>query len=95
MPSVRSSAPAEPVPACARQLSMAVNTALLVRVAPETASTPAVEPALVSSSASVSAALPPRSGVSPEASMATLVTLPPVTVTVTATSLRQPCSLAV
>ena len=74
---------------------MAVNTASLVIVLPEMASTPAEEPASVSERARLSAAFPPSSGVSPYASMATLVTLPPVMVTVTDTSLRQPFALAV
>lgn len=65
-------------------------SAKMVMVAPATASTPLVEPALVSWSARVSAAVPPSSGVSPEASISTPVTRPPVTVTVTVTSLRQP-----
>ena len=64
-------------------------------VLPETASTPTVEPAASREADSVSAALPPSSGVSPEASITTFVTLPPVMVTVTPTSLRQPCALAV
>ena len=78
--------------ACARQASMAVKMASLVMVEPVMASTPAVEPVCVSWAASVSAALPPKSGVSAEASTCTAVTLPPVTVTVTVTSLRQPCA---
>ena len=78
--------------ACARQASMAVKMASLVMVEPVMASTPAVEPVCVSWAASVSAALPPSSGVSAEASTCTAVTLPPVTVTVTVTSLRQPCA---
>ena len=57
--------------ACARQSSMAVNTASLVIVLPEMASTPAEEPASVSERARLSAAFPPSSGVSPDASMAT------------------------
>ena len=78
--------------ACARQASMAVKMASLVMVEPVMASTPAVEPVCVSCADSVSAALPPSSGVSAEASTCTAVTLPPVTVTVTVTSLRQPCA---
>ena len=72
---------------------MAVKMASLVMVEPVMASTPAVEPVCVSWAASVSAALPPSSGVSAEASDLYGGHLARrSTVTVTVTSLRQPCA---